>query len=502
MKWANFLHLYQPHDQHKDIVDAVVAQSYRPVLEGIRAGKPGKVRLTMNINAVLLELFDKFGHADLIEIIREIVRDGKVELTGSAKYHTFLPFLDEAEIARQIRINNETCEFYLGDLWKPRGFFPPEMAFDPKIVPLVEQAGFEWIILDEIACGGHPEHVDYRKLYKIKGSNLHVFFRERRLSNLIMGAVVRSADSLKDAMKSDLGSDRYIITAMDGETFGHHRPGLEKMLFEIFADTEFNLVQISDLLDDKNFAADEIEIMPVASTWASSAADIEAGTQFLSWSDPTNNIHQMQKDFTGMVLDQVRKLPESSPVYKELRQRMDIALASDQYFWASAKPWWSVEMIESSAFPLLEIVRKIPNVSLDVLDKARSLYEGIVSTAFHWQRSGKIREMMREQGSLTRIPFKERTLEKGGNEVAVYHAFIEMMKNLEKKSAASGEYEKAVLWRDAVYKLENKQDIYDVVSAIDLLRIEIPHAEVEATLDKYTEKFKKIRGGQPEQRGQ
>ena len=61
-----------------------------------------------------------------------------------------------------------------------------------------------------------------------------VYFRERRMSNLIMSAVVRSPETLKEAMAEDLKSSRYLITAMDGETFGHHRPGLEKLLFDIF----------------------------------------------------------------------------------------------------------------------------------------------------------------------------------------------------------------------------------------------------------------------------
>ncbi|KKT68788.1 MAG: hypothetical protein UW65_C0034G0011, partial [candidate division WWE3 bacterium GW2011_GWB1_44_4] len=43
-------------------------------------------------------------------------------------------------------------------------------------------------------------------------------------------------------------------------------------------------------------------------------------------------------------------------------------------------------------------------------------------------------------------------------------------------------------------------DIYDAINAIDLLRIEISNEEVEKTLDRYTQKFKAIRGGQPEQR--
>ena len=227
MRWANFLHFYQPYDQHKEILDAVVAQSYRPVLEGIRS-RPN-ARLTININSGLLELFDKFGHRDLIDTVRSLGESGQVEFTGSAKYHTFLPFLDESEIERQIKINDETSRFFLGDSWRPRGFFPPEMGFDKKIIPVVEDFGFSWLILDEIACGGKPGNVDFKSLYKIKDSKMGVFFRERRLSNLIMSAVVRSAETLKEAMKEDLVTDRYVITAMDGETLGHHRPGLEKM---------------------------------------------------------------------------------------------------------------------------------------------------------------------------------------------------------------------------------------------------------------------------------
>ena len=83
----------------------------------------------------------------------------------------------------------------------------------------------------------------------------------------------------------------------------------------------------------------------------------------------------------------------------------------------------------------------------------------------------------------------------------MYFAFIDMMKKLEQEAVEKYEYEKAILWRDAIYKLKNKMDIYDTVNAIDLLRIEIPHKEVEKTIEEYKDKYRKIRGGQPEQRG-
>jgi len=496
MYWANFLHIYQPAEQQKDILESVVAQSYRPILEGLKKTK--RARLTFNINGSLLELFDDGGYRDLIDILRKLGDEGRIEFTSSAKYHAFLPFLEDDEVVRQIKINDETNKFFLGKAYKPQGFFPPEMAYKENLAPIVESLGFKWIILDEIACGGEPGKVNYSEVYKIKGRNLLVFFRERRLSNLIMSAVVRSRESLVEAMRDDLKSNRYLVTAMDGETFGHHRPGLEKMLFDIFNSPEFDLIQVSDIT--KHYSEIK-EVEPVASTWASSKEDIQKGIQFLSWSDPENIIHRLQWDFLKLVLDEVYGMNKKEPIYELVRRKMDLALSSDHFWWASAKPWWSLEMIEAGAYRLLDVLRAVPDVPRETLEKAANYYEKIVSTAFNWQRGGKIREMMHEQKSILRIPFKDRTVSRGGAEEGVYHAFIDMMKNLEKKAAGNGEYEKAILWRDSIYKLENKLDIYDTINAIDLLRVEISHKEVEETIEKYKDKYRGIRGGQPEQRG-
>ncbi len=496
MKWGNFLHIYQPADQQADILESIVVQSYRPIISHIV--KSDNVKVTLNVTGALLELFDKHGYRDLLDMLKEAGEAGKIEFTGSAKYHGFLPMLDGEDINRQIKINSDTLAFYLGKSFKVRGFFPPEMAYDPKIVPIIESLGFKWIILDEIALKGEPDAVDYSKFYRIRNSKINVFFRERRLSNLIMSAVVRSPETLKEAMKKDLESSRYIVTAMDGETFGHHRPGLEKMLFNIFDTPDFNLVTLSELFNEKR---EVVDIDPIPSTWASSKEDIDKGIQFLSWKDPENNVHAWQWELFRLAREQVEKLDPKNPLFDEIKNRMDIGTASDHFWWASAKPWWSLEMIEDGAFRLLDTIRACPGVSTEAIAKARDLYEKIISTAFNWQRTGRIRMMMQEQRSILRIPFKDRTVGKGGAEEGVYHAFMDMMKRLEKEAIERREYEKAILWRDAMYKLENKLDIYDTINAIDLVRVEIPNQEVEDTIAQYKEKYKAMRGGQPEQRG-
>lgn len=496
MRWANFLHMYQPAEQQPDILEAIAAQSYRPIIAGLLANK--RVRLTLNVNGALLELFDKYQYKDLLDGLRNLAREGRVEFTSSAKYHALLPFLSEPEIIRQIELNNESLKFFFGQKVKPQGFFPPEMAFTAKLAPLIESLGFQWIILDEISCGGDVGLIDYQQIYTIKGTSLNVFFRDRRLSNLIMSAVVRSRQTLKESMREQLKTPAYIVTAMDAETFGHHRPGLEKMLFAVFSAREFDLVQISDL---KKYYPVRETILPTAATWASSKQDIENGTQFLSWSDPENIIHKWQRAFTDLVLKEVYAMKKSHPRYPLVRAKMDVALASDHFWWASSKPWWSLEMIEDGAFRLLDTLRHISAIRKAVLERGRDYYEKIISTAFNWQRTGKIRQMMAEQQSILRIPFRDRTIGRGGAEEGVYWAFLNMMKRLEKRTVKTGEYEKAILWRDARYKLENRLDIYDTINAIDLLRVEIPHKKVEEAIERYKAKYRAIRGGQPEQRG-
>ncbi len=496
MYWANFFHIYQPSGQQPDILEAVVVQSYRPILEAIKNQR--NVSLSLNINGSLLELFDKYGYRDLIETLKNLLDEGRLEITGCAKYHAFLPLLEKDEIIRQIKLNDETNKFFFGSSYKPKGFFPPEMGFREDLAQIVSELGFKWIILDEIAFGGQTEKVDYKKIYKIRNSNLLVFFRERRLSNLIMSALIRTPKALKQTMQKDFASGKYLITAMDGETFGHHRPGLQNLLPELFATREFEFIKISDI---PKYFKETIEVDLVKSTWASSPEDIQKNTQFLSWYDPENIIHRWQWQLFQLALGQVHAMDKNQTNYKQIRGLLDEAMASDHFWWASAKPWWSLEMIEGGAWRLLKTIRMIPDISKENLQKAGDLYEKIISTAFEWQRSGQVRKNALLQNSILRIPFKERTVGVGGAQEGVYWAFIDMMKKMEKKAAKDGEYEKAILWRDAIYKLEHKLDIYDAVNAIDLLRAQMPNEEIEKIVEKYKKGYAKIRGGQPEQRG-
>ena len=272
---------------------------------------------------------------------------------------------------------------------------------------------------------------------------------------------------------NDYDKKDYMVTGMDGETFGHHRPGLQTLLTELLTSKDFDHKFFSELIGQYEVE----EVSPIVSTWASSQKDIEDQIQFISWDDPANEIHRLQWELFNLVL----KSPDSN------RELLDIGLASDQFFWASAKPWWSLEQIELGAWTLLSASHN---------EKTFDLYLKIIAKAFEWQRSGKVRELSHDMKEASRIPFKDKT----EKEPWVYNAFIDLMKGEMKKAAEKENYEEALLWRDAIWKLETKNDIFDAIHAVNLLRRQVPNIDVENLIKKYHADYINLVSGQPEQR--
>lgn len=494
MIWANFLHIYQPTDQSDEILERIVNECYRPLFNGFL--KIRNLKINLNINAALTELLVKKGYEDVIETIYSLAKKGRLEFTESAKYHALLPFLTEQEIIRQIKENNATNKKYFKETYNPKCFFPPEMAYSSKAGKVISSLGYPLIMIDEISYKGGKAAVLKDKLFYLGDTKTTAVFRERSVSNCIMSALVKNKKEFYKILGKEINEKTYLTTAMDGETFGHHRPGLEKSLFKILSSNKPKQVFLSELPE---YFKTEGKIFPMASTWASTSDDIENNLQFFSWKSLKNKVHQLQWSFVNYL----RSFTEKRKYSKKVLEKFDKAMASDQFFWASGEPWWSVEMIEKGAWSLFEVL-KLFSKNKKEIEKGKKYYEGIISTAFWWQRSGKIGLLAKKYKEAVRIPFKERTLMIGGRKV--YEIIISLIKRRMTEAAKRKNYERAILWRDAIWKLETKNDIYDMMHVVNLLRIELPDEfkkidpKLNELFQKYKEKYRKVEPGQPESR--
>ncbi|MDI6591613.1 MAG: UvrB/UvrC motif-containing protein [Patescibacteria group bacterium] len=449
MFWANFLHIYQPPDQKKEILKKVVKESYQKLIQGLKENP--KAKLTLNINACLTELLINHGFKDLVFDIKSLAERGQIELTASAKYHAFLPLLPENEIKRQIKLNQITNQKYFGKIYSPKGFFPPEMAFSNKVAKIAKSFGFDWILADEASFLGEP---DYSKIYKIKGmGDFKIFFREREASFKILSAQLASGPMLIAHLGERLKKDNYLLTAMDGETFGHHRPGLEKLLFDIYKSGELTTVTISEL---ENYFKKEVICQPVPATWALMHKDLARNTPFSRWYDPKNKIHQLQWRLTNLAIKAVNSSNKKGRGWRKARMMLDKALHSDQYWWASAKPWWSLEILEKGAKELKDVVLAISGVSSIVKRQAQELYQKIVFLALDWQREGVVEDLVKEHydeevamrldTSAPYVPPEE------------FDKIIEHLRKQMLECARIEEFERAAQFRDRIKELKEKRE--------------------------------------------
>ena len=454
MYWANFLHFYQPPTQKEFWVKKIANESYRVIVRGLLANPTD--RLTLNINAGLTELFDRYGCHDVIDGLRQLAERGQIEFTGSAKYHPFLPLIPDEEIRRQILLNTETNKKYFGDAYNPKGFFPPEMGYSRHVAEVVKSMGFSWIIVDELAYNGQMNQLKSDTLYTLKGmEDFHVFFRERdasfRILSAEVGISVFSAGMMLKLLGDRVNGDGYLLTAMDGETFGHHRPGLDTLLFEMYTVPELRSVTLSEL---PGLITKKEECDPLSSSWALMRKDLEQKTPFSRWNDETNPIHKMQWRLTALAIESAHRLPSTDPAYPSVRQMLDRAIHSDQYWWASASPWWSIEMMEAGAKDLSDVVLTNPVATEEERKEAVELYHNIVFTAFEWQRTDKIAARIKASDEdvtqritteIPHIPVEE---------------FDGIVRNLEKQmetAAKHQEYERASQLRDRVRELMSKK---------------------------------------------
>ncbi len=385
--WANLLHIYQPPNWSKKIIAKVAHESYQPLFK-ILLKRP-KTKITLNIAGSLTEQLARVGFKNIINTISLLARRGQIEFTGSAQYHPILPLISEKEIARQIDLNNRCNQKYFGKLYQPKGFFPPEMAINLKLSSVLRKLGFEWLAADEIGYNGKLTRFNFDTRYFIKGLNLSIVFRNHHISNQFFEAPVLTTQSFLKEVKKDKRNLPYLITALDGENLGHHRKGADKILAEILDSKEVETTTISNLL--KKFTKLKV-ITPKASSWSSFPEDIKHHVPYSLWYHPENEIHQLQWRLTKLVIDTVNKSLKDKG-YDKARELLDQRINSDQYWWASAQPWWSDSIVIAATRNLEKTLKALKKPQKKALKESELLTDKIIKITREWQDTGKAHKM-------------------------------------------------------------------------------------------------------------
>ncbi|MDP9236981.1 MAG: hypothetical protein M3P30_06220 [Chloroflexota bacterium] len=413
--WGSLLHFYQPPIQIPGVLRKVIDESYRPLID-VFATHP-HAKASVNINGVLTEMLYESGYTDVIDGLRELAERGQIEFVGSAKYHAILPLIPEEEQRRQIRRNHLTNRHFFGEAYQPKGFFPPEMCYDKSFLDPMADLEHEWVIMSGVACPAAWPTTEVYKTRTEDGREVGVIFRDDVLSNKISFQDMDGKAFVRH-LRSSYGNsgDMYIVTAMDAETFGHHIENWDQLFLaeaydavapyeavvqprSLAASTRTLLAMTREGTDDPVVSSTISEIIerfpqgemvePRPASWSTTHEDLDAGVPYPLWQAPGNYIHKLQWEHVDLmdalvhVAQDVADTATSKRHAEIARGLMDPALHSCQFWWASRRPHWDVNMIarglDQQAGVVLNAFRAI-NLSSASEEVKRDAYYKVVAT--------------------------------------------------------------------------------------------------------------------------
>jgi hypothetical protein len=357
--WAPFLHLYQPPWQDVEVLRRINNECYIPLFSML--DRHDNARMTINIQGCLLDLLIENDLQPTVELLQKLVHNGKVELVGSAKYHPLLPLIPRVDVNNQIRLNENTMKQFFGEGFNRHGFFPPEMAVSPESCGFIKEYGYEWIIMSGIAnTGDWPTN-----FIQQQKCGILTFFRDDYLSNEISfkkietQAFVQHLDSMNGSNPQN--NDNYVITAQDGETFGHHHRNYEtSFLGKAFSLIEdMKTVKVEFITNLKNKFPIKAGPPIRSCTWSTDWGDISSNVPYPLWKHPFNPVHKVQYRMLQALYRLIDVLEANAAGkeneqafqdhYRTARWFYDMALHSCWLWWASQRPHWSPNLIYKGA---------------------------------------------------------------------------------------------------------------------------------------------------------
>lgn len=380
INWVNCLHIYQPPWQSDAIVHAVTKESYAWLIAQLKSFPHFKA--TLNISGTLLETLDRLGYRTLINDLKMLLVKEQIELTGSSQFHAFLPELPESEIIRQIELHETTLAKYF-DGYKPTGFFPPELAYSPRVGEIIKKRGYTWLILDPMSTAA-PIDTQARSIDAATG--LAIIFRDRTISKTF------PPETIYHRLGKET-EDSTIITATDGELYGHFHTDWQDHLKQVLASAEVVTSRMSDYLGSRTA---EAEVKLHAASWETRTKQLKGNNPFSIWYNKENPIHQTLWDLAHTAIRLVQKYDRDANL-TWARQHLDRGLASCSWWWASeikTSPFaplaWNPDEIEHGALELIKAIRSLHSATTREKIGAEKIHLKLLERIWekHWKKYG------------------------------------------------------------------------------------------------------------------
>ena len=305
------IHNHQPVGNFDHVIEEAYQNSYWPFLESI-ARHPA-IKLSLHNTGFLLDWIAE-KHPEYIELLREMVKRGQVEVVGGGYYEPVLSVIPEEDRLHQVAMLSDRIEELFGK--RPRGIWLAERVWEPTHPSIIKKAGLEYLVVDDyhfVKAGLRKDQLGGYYTTEDQGNLIKIFPGNEALRYLIP---FKSVEEFEGYMKSiDNGfftRGSAAIYGDDGEKFGVW-PGTHKLVFHdgwlerFFESIEKNLDWIKPSTLGEFLDHEE----PVGHTYLPNTSYMEMG----EWSLPA----EASRDYMDLI-EEVSKWGEHGDKVKRFLQ--------------------------------------------------------------------------------------------------------------------------------------------------------------------------------------
>lgn len=162
----------------------VCEKCYLPFLKML--SKIKEVKITFDFSGWTLEYL-RDNSPEVIEYLKEGIERGNYELTAGTYAHSIIPLLYTVDAEMQIKESIRILKDILN--YEPKGFFPPEYAWDPILPKILKKHGIIWSFVDEelleVSSYGLNEYHPYFKRTRTFSEKLCRFYQMNRFNQAL-----------------------------------------------------------------------------------------------------------------------------------------------------------------------------------------------------------------------------------------------------------------------------------------------------------------------------
>ncbi len=211
------VHNHQPVGNFEFVAEDAYQKSYLPFIKTFERHR--SLKITLHYTGILYRFFEQ-KHPEFIDMLKCLVKDGRVEILSGGFYEPILAVLPDVDKVGQIRALSDFIHDKFG--YDARGMWLAERVWEPHLPKYIAEAGINHVVVDDFhfkMAGLHDDELDGYYLTEEQDGLLRIFPGSEKLRYLIPFHRPEETIEFLSCLRST-ERNRLAVMADDGEKFG------------------------------------------------------------------------------------------------------------------------------------------------------------------------------------------------------------------------------------------------------------------------------------------